>query len=71
MPFGHERIKRKYQLFEQLDAEHEIELAGTFTNHLVEMFHRHSYGTSAVQSGQDHEPPEGEGERADHSPLRQ
>jgi hypothetical protein len=35
MSFANERIQRKYQFLEQLDAEHEVELDGTFINHLV------------------------------------
>ena len=28
-------MKRKYRLWEQLDPEHKVELAGTFTSHLA------------------------------------
>ena len=35
MSFANERIQRKYQFLEQLDAEHEVELDGTFITHLV------------------------------------
>jgi hypothetical protein len=31
-----ERIERKTQLLERLDPEHEVELEGTFTNHLAD-----------------------------------
>ena len=31
-----ERIDRKTQLLEQLDPEREVELAGTFTNHVAD-----------------------------------
>ena len=36
MPFANARLERKYHRFlEQLDAEHEVELDGAFTNHLA------------------------------------
>ena len=36
MPFANERLERKYHRFlEQIDAEHEVELDGAFTNHLA------------------------------------
>jgi hypothetical protein len=35
MPFANERTQRKDRLLEQLDAEHELDLDGTFINHLV------------------------------------
>jgi hypothetical protein len=35
MPFANERIQRKDRLLAQLDPEHEVELDGTFMNHLV------------------------------------
>jgi hypothetical protein len=35
MPFANERIERKYRLLAQFDPEHEVELEGTFINHLA------------------------------------
>jgi hypothetical protein len=36
MPFTNERLERKYhQFLERVDAEHEVELDGAFTNHLA------------------------------------
>ena len=35
MTFPSERIERKYRLLELLDPEHEVELDGTFLNHLA------------------------------------
>jgi glucose-6-phosphate 1-dehydrogenase len=35
MTFPSERIERKNRLFAHLDPKHEVELDGTFTNHLA------------------------------------
>jgi hypothetical protein len=35
MPFRYHRMERKEQLLELLDPEHEVELDGTFLNHLA------------------------------------
>jgi hypothetical protein len=35
MPFANERIQRKDRLLAPLDPKHEVELDGTFMNHLV------------------------------------
>jgi hypothetical protein len=35
MTFPSERIEHKSRLFAQLDPKHEVELDGTFTNHLA------------------------------------
>jgi hypothetical protein len=35
MLFANERIERKHRLLAQLDPEHEVELEGTFINHLA------------------------------------
>ena len=35
MPLGNERIERKDRLLALLDPEHEIELDGTYINHLA------------------------------------
>ena len=35
MTFPSERIERKNRLLEHLDPKHEVELDGTFTNHLA------------------------------------
>ena len=35
MQFANERLERKYRLLAQLDPEHEVELEGTFINHLA------------------------------------
>src|SRR5215203_1528163 len=36
MPFANERIERKTQLLEWLDPGREVELEGTFTNHVAD-----------------------------------
>ena len=36
MLFANERIERKTQLLERLDPEREVELEGTFTNHVAD-----------------------------------
>jgi CMP-N-acetylneuraminic acid synthetase len=42
MPSRNQRIKRKAQLLEQLDPKRELELEGTFTNHVVAAIHASS-----------------------------
>jgi hypothetical protein len=44
MPFPNERIERKYQFLEQLDPKHEVDLEGTFTNHLADAIRASSPG---------------------------
>jgi hypothetical protein len=36
MTFPSERIERKNRLLDQFDPKHEVELDGTFTNHLAD-----------------------------------
>jgi hypothetical protein len=36
MPFRNERIELKARALAQLDPEHEVELEGTFTNHVAD-----------------------------------
>jgi hypothetical protein len=36
MEFANERIERKYRHFAQLDPKHELELDGTFMDHLAD-----------------------------------
>jgi hypothetical protein len=42
MPSRNERIERKARALEQLDPNQEVQLEGTFTNHLADAIHASS-----------------------------
>jgi hypothetical protein len=42
MPSRNERIERKARALEQLDPKQEVQLEGTFTNHLADAIHASS-----------------------------
>jgi hypothetical protein len=42
MPSRNERIERKARALEQLDTKQEVQLEGTFTNHLADAIHASS-----------------------------